>query len=382
MARNQEFMIVLKHLLGGIKNLPGLDEISRTSLRIELGKCTTSAELNFFAKLHKLNVPPSDLQVASTSLSHFPNYRKDLREMIRVLAHKFEHYIGARAILTLYERVLRITDIYGYSSLLDDIAHLEQTRTDYIDFDDDECETEISLAEYPVSGLDNRVITNISPKPVHTIDPQVDTKKTESATESANLEAIITRYDMAISFSACSSVADITDKTIAALPGYGLGDAVIGRSDATLAQVEPVAQPEWNDKRLPMPPQKFTSLQILLTGTAVYKETTAIPGRDPLLMDSVAPDTHIFKRATGPFSDSQILNSPEFPPRLNTYYNSTHIATADKPPAPNLLPELLATDERSPTSVLDFLRDRPHARAKHKVLPIDTMWPSCHWMIA
>ncbi len=194
MARNQEFMIVLKHLLGGIKNLPGLDEISRTSLRIELGKCTSSAELNFFAKLHKLDVPPSDLQVASTSLSHFPNYRKDLHEMIRVLANKFEHYIGARAILTLYERVLRITDIYGYSSLLDDIAHLEQTRTDYIDFDDDECEIEISLAEYPASGLDNRVITNISPKPVHTIDPQVDTKKTESLTESANLEAIVTRY--------------------------------------------------------------------------------------------------------------------------------------------------------------------------------------------
>jgi hypothetical protein len=186
---------------------------------------------------------------------------------------------------------------------------------------------------------------------------------------------------MAISFSACSSVADITDKTIAALPGYGLGDAVIGRSDATLAQVEPVAQPEWNDKRLPMPPQNFTSLQILLTGTAVYKETTAIPGRDPLLMDSMDPDTHIiFKRATlGPFSNSQILNSPEFPPRLNTYYDFTHIATADKPPpAPNLLPELL----RPPTSVLDFLRDRPHARAKHKLTCQSTMWPSCNWMIA
>jgi hypothetical protein len=144
MAHNHEFMIVLKHLLGGIKNLPGINDNTRRSLlRLELGRCTNSAGLDLFAKLHKLDVPPSDLQVASTSLSRFPNYRKDLREMIRVLAHKFEHYIGARAILTLYERVLRITDIYGYSSLLDDIAHLEQTRTDYIDFDDDECETEI-----------------------------------------------------------------------------------------------------------------------------------------------------------------------------------------------------------------------------------------------
>jgi NADH dehydrogenase len=53
MARNHEFMIVLKHLLGGIKNLPGLDDISRTSLRIKLGKCTTSTGLNLFAKLQK-----------------------------------------------------------------------------------------------------------------------------------------------------------------------------------------------------------------------------------------------------------------------------------------------------------------------------------------
>ena len=85
-------------------------------------------------------------------------------------------------------------------SLLDDITRLEQTWTGYIDFDDDECETKISLAEYSVSGLDNTVIANISPKQVHKIDPQDDANKNESATVSANSEAFVTRYDIAVSF--------------------------------------------------------------------------------------------------------------------------------------------------------------------------------------